>query len=333
MRMTWSPNNLTIIDIYNKVKKAELTTRPFYQRRLVWTMKDKEAFIDTILKGYPFPEVYFCQGEIDTSSLTSKEYVVDGQQRLTTIVDYIDGKLGFKSVKLFNDLLEEEKRDFLNYKVVVRNLGDISEPEIKEIFNRLNKTDYTLNQTELLYAQYQGEYITTAKRIALEYIDFFELVFGEKSISRMVDLDFILQIMTTIENGIYFSGNKEVESYVELYNEYYEKSNNMVYLLSSAFDVFKALNLKKDSLFVKKATSFSLLVEICKLNDKIKDIDIIVLRDKIYEFELLLIENKEKDIETNSYAKFYNYLYQGTASKTARDFRGIMIGTLLKSAL
>ena len=88
-------------------------------------------------------------------------------------------------------------------------MGDISESEIKEIFNRLNKTDYTLNQTELLYAQYQGEYISTAKRIALKNIDFFELVFGEKSISRMVDLDFILQIMTTIENGIYFSGNKE----------------------------------------------------------------------------------------------------------------------------
>ena len=39
----------------------------------------------------------------------------------------------------------------------------------------------------------------------------------------------------------------------------------------------------------------------------------------------MLIENKEKDIETNAYAKFYNYLYQGTASKGARDFRGNMI--------
>ncbi len=331
MKMNWSPNNLTIIEIYNKIKKDDLATRPFYQRRLVWTLKDKESFIDTILRGYPFPEVYFCQGEIDTCSLTAKEYVVDGQQRLTTIVDYIDGKLDFKSVKLFNDLLEDEKKDFLNYKVVIRNLGDISESEIKEIFNRLNKTDYTLNQTELLYAQYQGEYISTAKRIALNNTDFFELVFGEKSISRMVDLDFVLQIMTTIENGIYFSGNKEVETYVELYNEYYERSCDVEYLLSNIFDIFKALKLKKDSLFVKKAASFSLLVELSKQNKRPDEIDINNLREKIYKFEALLIENKEKDIETNSYAKFYNYLYQGTASKSARDFRGQMLREALLS--
>lgn len=325
MKMNWNSNNLSIIDIFNKIKKEELKTRPFYQRRLVWTMKDKESFVETILKGYPFPEVYFCQGEMDTNSLTSKEYVVDGQQRLTTIVDYIDGKLDFKSVALFNDLTELEKRDFLNYKVVIRNLGEISEKEIKEIFNRLNKTDYTLNQTELLYAQYQGEYISTAKQIAYNNIDFFDLIFGEKSISRMVDLDFVLQIMTTIEHGIYFSGNKEVETYVKLYNEKYENSQKMEYLLSKAFNIFRALELKKDSLFVKKATSFSLLVEICKIDNKYNKFDIANLREKIYNFESLLIDNKEKDIETNSYARFYNYLYQGTASKTARDFRGEMI--------
>lgn len=105
----------------------------------------------------------------------------------------------------------------------------------------------------------------------------------------MVDLDFILQIMTTIENGIYFSGNKEVETYVELYNEYYERSYDMEYSLSNVFDIFKMLNLKKDSLFVKKAASFSLLVELCKQNKRIEEISIDALRDNIYAFESLLI--------------------------------------------
>ena len=326
MKMNWGSNNLSIVEIYNKIKKGELQTRPYYQRRLVWTPKDKEFFIDTILKGYPFPEVYFCQGELDTESLLSKEYVVDGQQRLTTIADYIEGKLKFQTIKTYEDLSQEEKHDFLNYKVVIRNLVNISENEIKEIFNRLNKTDYSLNSTELLYAQYQGEYIFTAKTLALEHADFFERIFGEKSISRMTDLNFILQIMTTLEHGIYFSGDKEIEYYVDLYNDIYEKSSDMIYSISTAFEIFDSLNLKKDSLFLKKAASFSLLVELCKASKKI---DVSELSTKLNEFEKLLLENKEKDIETNNYARFYNYLYQGTASKTARDFRGLMLQAVI----
>lgn len=325
--MNWTPNNLRIIDIYNKIKKEEIKTRPYYQRRLVWTIKDKEFFIDTILKGYPFPEVYFCQGELDTEILSSIEYVVDGQQRLTTIVDYIEGKLKFSTVCLYDDLSKTEKQDFLNYQVIVRNLGNISESEIKEIFNRLNKTDYTLNSTELLYAQYQGAYITTAKNLVIENSDFFDNIFGEKSISRMIDLNFILQIMTTLEHGIYFTGDKEIEGYVNLYNEIYENSSKMEFVISKAFELFNSMNLKKDSIFFKKAASFSLLVELCKRDENYSPDN---LKTKLNNFEKLLLENKEKDIETNNYAKFYNYLYQGTASKTARDFRGMMLREVLK---
>ncbi|MDE5562767.1 MAG: DUF262 domain-containing protein [Clostridiales bacterium] len=331
MKMNWLPNNMTILDIYNEIKHGKLTTRPYYQRRLVWTIKDKEMFIETILNGYPFPEVYFCQGEVDMTSLTTKKFVVDGQQRLTTIVDYIDGKLPVKKIPLFNNLNNEEKQNFLNYKVIVRDLEQITEPDIKDVFNRLNRTDYTLNAIELLYAQYQGEYISTAKNIVNINENFFDNLLGEKSISRMNDLDFILQIMTTVENGIYFSGSKEVETYVALYNDYYENSNKMVHLVSKAIEIFLKLNLKKDSLFFKKAASYSLIVELCLLRERLEEINIESLKDKLYEFEKCLIDNKEKDIETNKYAQFYNYLYQATASKTARDFRGNMIRELIIS--
>lgn len=329
MRMNWLPNNMTILEIYNKIKNGELKTRPYYQRRLVWTLKDKEIFLDTILKGYPFPEVYFCQGELDTSTLTTQKYVVDGQQRLTTIVDYIDGKLGIKNVPLFNSLEEHEKKDFLHYKVIVRDLEQLSELEIKEIFNRLNRTDYTLNSIELLYAQYQGEFITVGKRIVAECEDFFDIILGEKSISRMTDLDLILQIMATLENGIYFSGSKEVETYVKLYNDVYERSNEVYNLVSNAIKLFMRLNLNKDSLFLKRAASFSLLVELCKLKENLKMLKINELFAKLTDFEQSLINNKEKDLETNEYARFYNYLYQSTASKTARDFRGNMLRKIL----
>ncbi len=331
MKMNWLPNNMTILEIYNKIKNGELKTRPYYQRRLVWTLKDKEIFLDTVLKGYPFPEVYFCQGELDTFTLTAKKYVVDGQQRLTTIVDYIDGKLDIKKVPTFNNLEEAEKKDFLHYKVIVRDLEQLSEIEIKEIFNRLNRTDYTLNSIELLYAQYQGEFISTGKKIVAENEDFFDTILGEKSISRMTDLDFALQIMATLENGIYFSGSKEVETYVKLYNDNYERSNEAYNLVTNAIKIFMNLKLSNDSLFLKRAASFSFLIELCKLREELNILKIDELLAKIKDFEQCLINNKEKDLETNDYAKFYNYLYQSTASKTARDFRGNMLSKMLLS--
>lgn len=326
MKKIWSLSNMYIVDIYNNIKKNELKTKPYYQRKLVWTLSDKEYFIDTILKGLPFPEVYLCKGELDTETLKSVSYVVDGQQRLTTICQYIDNELPFKKVPLYKDLSKDEQEDFLYYEVVIRQLGQIDDSKIKEIFDRLNRTDYTLNKTELLYAQYQGEFISTARKLTEQNTDFFDIILGEKSISRMVDLSFILQIMSTLENKIYFSGESEVATYVNLYNEIYEYKDSMEIIVNNAFKVFKEINLPYDSIFYKKAASFSLLVELCKNQNKV---DVKKLKDNLMEFEKSVLENKEKDIETNNFARFYIYIYQGTASKTARDYRGNMIKELI----
>lgn len=322
MRINWSSTNMNIIDLYNQMKNEELLTRPYYQRRLVWTTGDKEKFIDTILKGLPFPEVYLCQGELDTENLKTVYYVVDGQQRLTTIKNYIEGNLTIKEIPAYKDLNKDQQTEFVNYPVVVRQLGKISEEKIKLIFDRLNKTDYTLNGTELMYAQYQGEYISLARKMADKFSTFLEKIIGEKSINRMVDISFILQVMTTLENKIYFSGDREVKKFVELYNETYENKENMENIITKSFNLFNSLDLKLDSLFYKKAACFSLITELCKIN---ADIDKKVLIKKLNSFEEKLIKNKEKDIESNELAKFYNYLYQGTASKSARDYRGKLI--------
>ena len=314
--------NMNIIDLYNQMKNGELLTRPFYQRRLVWTNNDKEKFIETILKGYPFPEVYICQGELDTENLKTVYYVVDGQQRLTTIKHYIEGNLKLKNIPEYQALSQTEKAEFVNYTVVVRQLGKISEEDIKNIFDRLNKTDYTLNSTELMYAQYQGEFMGLARKLAEENLTFFEKAVGEKSVNRMADIGFVLQLMCTLENGIYFSGDKEVLKFVDTYNEKYENLSSMYNVVTQAFCVYNKLNLQYDSLFLKKAASFSLLTEICK-DSKVYDFN--KLKNKVNKFEKKLLQNKEKDIETNEFAKFYKYLYQGTAPKAARDYRGEMI--------
>ena len=89
-QITTSPSNRKISALYKDIKRENLILQPDFQRRFVWNNKHKEKFIDTILEGYPVPEIYVAQRGIDIETIESEEVVVDGQQRLHTIVEYID---------------------------------------------------------------------------------------------------------------------------------------------------------------------------------------------------------------------------------------------------
>ena len=73
-----SVTNPTIADIFQKISDQKLDLAPSFQRRFVWTQEHQEQFIDTILKGFPFPEIYVCQGETDLKKIITKQKVIDG---------------------------------------------------------------------------------------------------------------------------------------------------------------------------------------------------------------------------------------------------------------
>ena len=136
--------NKSILELYQMMRDGSLVLQPSFQRKLVWNNKHKENFIQTILMGLPFPEIYLSDGEIDLENMKSKTLVVDGQQRMNTIYQYItnDEELVLKNTKRFNQLTEEEKQDFLDYPVGRFFLALVSMWDTKE--NRLVIED--LNQ-------------------------------------------------------------------------------------------------------------------------------------------------------------------------------------------
>ena len=99
LRSSIASNSMKVIDVYNKIISGALITGPYYQRNLVWKKQHKFAFIKTILENFPFPEVYIASSEVDVEKMKATEVVVDGQQRLTTIVDYIKGANDFQNQK------------------------------------------------------------------------------------------------------------------------------------------------------------------------------------------------------------------------------------------
>ena len=211
--MKTAPESRKITSILKSLRDGYLQPTPDFQRRAVWTSKDKIAFIDTILLGYPFPEIYVASGEVDTETGDAIELLVDGQQRVRTIDEYFRGVKPFartQQITRYSDLEEDQKRAFLNYDVSVRNLGIIDIDDIRAVFQRMNATSYDLNDMERFNAAYLGEFKQFCEHLAQD--DFFidNRVFSALDIRRMKDTSFVASLSATMMSD-YFHRDDEVE--------------------------------------------------------------------------------------------------------------------------
>lgn len=312
-----SPSNKMISELIGMIRRGELILQPEFQRKLVWNINHKSAFIDTILNGYPFPEIYLSQSGIDFETLKSQQVVVDGQQRLSTIMQYVEGNPDqkWRGIPLFKDLTSVQKNDFLNYNVVVRNLQDAEDGVVKEIFRRINQTKFNLEQIEIQNALYDGEFISAAKEIVTQNkLEDFS-VFSDIDISRMSDLNFILLCMSTLLEGGYYAGNKKTEEFIIRYNDSFEESDKIIRQFNQTLDYVRNLSLPKDSIWYRKSNFFTLVMEL--LFNSLPQGDI---SDSLKTFEDNVNNNKEN--KENEYGLYYAYMYTGTNGRTARVERG-----------
>lgn len=312
-----SVTNPTIADVYEDISSERLILRPAFQRKFVWTHEHQEEFIDTILSGYPFPEIYVCEGKIDIKKLKTTRHVIDGQQRLTTIKKYIEGdhEKPLVRVPTYDSLTDDQKHELLSYQIVMRDIGKVSEETIREVFRRINLTKFKLEDIEIHNAVYDGQFIQAAKNI-LDHAGLEEYgVFKESEFTRMADLHFILLVMATLENGGYFAQDREVEPKVAEFNDEYPNKSHMVATILKTFAIIKDLQLEPDSIWLRKSNFFTLVVEIAKNLDGLPG----DLKEKLAELEKNIIENKNNS--ASGYSEYYAYMYQATHGRKARVVR------------
>jgi hypothetical protein len=315
-----SVTNPTIADIYTSIHSNQLILKPDFQRRFVWTHDHQEDFLETILLGYPFPEIYVCEGSVDTTALITTKLIIDGQQRLTTIKRFIEGVQDrkFKRIKTYSELSITEREDFLRYQIVVRNIGDVEEATIHEVFRRINLTKFKLDDIEIQNAIYDGEFIQCAKAILADVPLQYFGVFYESEFTRMADLHFVLLVMATLENGGYFPEDKLVEKNIVAFNEEYPRKVEMKRDLIRVFSVIENLKLMSDSIWLRKSNFFTLVTELTFHIEKIPE----DLPQRLETLELKIMENRN-DSDT-SFGKYYSYMYSGTNQRKARVTRAAL---------
>lgn len=183
-------------------ERGRLDLSPPYQRHSVWTPRERRYFLDTIFNGYPCPPVFLYKSISDAGIATY--HVVDGKQRLETVVNFASNKIA-----LSNDIIDERlrgkrwkqievdphRKQFWNYQFAVEMLDTVDSATVKEIFDRYNRTSKNLERQELRHAKYDGWFVSAAEDEAKKDEWRALGIVTTANARRMRDVQFISELM------------------------------------------------------------------------------------------------------------------------------------------
>ncbi len=210
----------------DQAEHEQLDLNPPYQRRSVWSPKDRRYFLDTIFRGYPSPSIFLHKQIVEGRMIY---FVVDGKQRLETILKFANNKIAidknFGDTRLGGKKWRSIKRDetlartFWDYVIPVEFTNIIDDTTlVREVFDRLNRNSKNLVEQELRHAKYEGWFITYVEREE-ESSDWEELnVVTTARARRMKDVQFISELLIVQLKGKV--GGFDQQEITEYYAEY-----------------------------------------------------------------------------------------------------------------
>lgn len=203
------PNTQDIAWFLDQNRMERLDLDPPYQRKSVWTPKDRKFFLDTIFRNYPCPPIFLYREIKDDG--TAIYHVVDGKQRLETILRFTSDEItladDFGDItydgKKFSQLNSMQKKDFWNYLFSVEFINIKEGQTINEIFDRVNRNARNLKPQELRHARFSGWFINYIETESED--DFWDKIkiSTKAREKRMLDMQFISEvILISLDNEI-----------------------------------------------------------------------------------------------------------------------------------
>jgi hypothetical protein len=228
---------VTIGDFLEWQRHDSLILNPPYQRRSVWTSRAKSLLIDSILRNYPIPLIFLTNRIHPTEKKLVRE-VVDGQQRLRTILGFIDSSClpdhkpddDFVVLKSHNsdypnatyaDLPEEVQHRLLQTPLSVNVLpADIGDVRILDIFRRMNTTGTKLNAQELRNANFDGIFKELSYELAYEQYQRWLnwKVFDVQKVAQMMEVELTSDLLGLMLNGVKPKTAKQIDDLYVTYD-------------------------------------------------------------------------------------------------------------------
>jgi len=214
----------TIETIYNQIKLNNIDLNPKFQRRNAWNDEKRSKLIESIIMGYPIPEIVLAEDPKRKKSFI----VIDGKQRLLTIAGYIDNqtynywdrpKLRKLSVRTdlnnidytqlqSNDGLNEELREFSNASLRCTVITNFTQTDVLyDIFYRLNSGSVALSTQELRQVLNRGAFADYLINITNTTQPIHQVLGLENPDKRLKDIEIILRIISFILFPTDYRGN------------------------------------------------------------------------------------------------------------------------------
>lgn len=227
----------TIAQFLDWQRAGTLELKPIFQRREVWKPPAKSQFIDSIVRGYPIPIIFLRQVQ-DLKSLKMTMEVVDGQQRLRTLISFLDPSAlpDFDAAKdeftvrqdhnesiagkRFKQLPDQVKRDILDYELSTHIFpSSVGDDVVFRIFARLNSTGLRLTKQEIRNAEYHGFFKSLVYELGFQYLETWRRwrLFSDDAIARMEEAEAVSEYLLIILHGI---TAKKQEAISDYYREY-----------------------------------------------------------------------------------------------------------------
>lgn len=329
VRVAQTQVNRKVKDLINDFKKGEIFI-PEYQRAFVWDNSVQSRFIESIFMNIPIPPLFLLE-KYNEETGDIKYEVIDGVQRLSTLLSFCDSNLKLSSGLKLSDLerMNFQKLPpplmniFLNREITTLKIERTTHPEIQfEIFERLNRGSVSLSHQELRNCMYNGEFNNFLldlnkkdiyKELLSSFSQFKSIVIGEPSKNRMLDIEMILRFFTLyesfIETGKYVSPKKEQLNFYMRIKKEREKN-----ILKEEFeDSYSKSNEELEEIFIKSCMSVKSVFgdkAFRRFKTTKTEIDFIGFNKAVFDIQMLgFIDYSIDDIQKMSeiiYTEFLN---------------------------
>lgn len=227
-----STSSYTAQEFFHWHKAGQLHLSPDFQRGEVWKTPARSFLIDTILRGFPIPPLHI-RLTSSTGGVLSRE-VIDGQQRLSAIIKYLEGDFAITRFQTVEELAPpwagrrfsqldsslQERIQTYSFNCEMYK-GQIADSVIREIFSRINMYSVPLSPQEIRNGKYFGEFKQAVYELAREHEKFWmdADIFTSTGIARMLDAQLVSELL-----ALQISGQQDKKvSLDSIYHRFEEK--------------------------------------------------------------------------------------------------------------
>ena len=250
-----------VSDFIGWQRDGSLELNPNFQRRSVWKTGAKSYLMDTIIRGFPIPIIFLRDKQSSLKTFTPLRDVVDGQQRLRTVIAFVAPNLlsnydsqrdsftisknhneSFQGLT-FQELPETAQRQILDYQFTVNVLpSDTDDREVKQVFARMNSSGYKLNAQELRNAEFFGAFKGRAEELATEQLNRWRdwHILNSDELARMNEVELSSDLIILILNGVSEKNDKTITSYYKKYDQEFSQGPEVARRFRGIFDTLQA---------------------------------------------------------------------------------------------